>query len=320
MAVKPKKKPRRRRVSSGSRGLTPSDVGTKEMPDKIAQLTRDIEADGGKVLACYREPLGENWQLLAALPISKVKPTDFQRDLSDTHMKRLADKIDRLERYLDPITVVRTEDGEYLTPNGNHRRAAMSRLGAKSIIAMVIPDFDVAYQILALNTEKAYNLKEKSLEAIRMARTLADTFPSSTEEGYGAEFEEPYFLTLGLCYEKHKRFSGGAYSSVLRKTESFADDKISKSLKERQERAERVLKLDAGVAKKVEALKRQGLKSPYLKTFVVARINPLRFSPAKTADFDKTLEKMEDALEKLDPKKIQAHHLSGMAGAPIDDT
>ena len=50
----------------------------------------------------------------------------------------------------------------------------MRKLGAKSVIALVVPDAEVAFKILALNTEKAHNLKEKSLETIRMLRALAD--------------------------------------------------------------------------------------------------------------------------------------------------
>jgi ParB family chromosome partitioning protein len=37
----------------------------------------------------------------------------------------------------------------------------MRRLGARSIAALVVPNREVAWQILALNTEKAHNLKER---------------------------------------------------------------------------------------------------------------------------------------------------------------
>ena len=49
----------------------------------------------------------------------------------------------------------------------------MRKLGARTIIGLLVPDPDVAFKILALNTEKAHNVKEKSLETIRMARALA---------------------------------------------------------------------------------------------------------------------------------------------------
>ena len=86
-------------------------------------------------------------------PIDAVEPTPFQRDLSDTHHKRLADVINKTGRFLDPIITVSAPNGGFWTPNGRHRLEAMRRLGAKSISALVVPDREIAWQILALNTE-----------------------------------------------------------------------------------------------------------------------------------------------------------------------
>lgn len=313
----PKRK-RRKKHAPKSRGFSPQEVKGKEPTRAAADLGRLIVEDGGEILAYYQDPLGGHSQILAVVPLEKVKPTSFQRDLSEAHVKRLRDKIEKLDRYLDPITVVRSSEGEYLTPNGHHRTAAMTALGAKSIIAMVIPDFEIAYQILALNTEKAYNLREKSYEAIRLARQLSEWEKGAKESDYAEQFEEPAFLTLGACYEKKGNFSGGAYQSVLKKTESFLDEKMNEALKTRAEHAKRLLDLDFKVAKMVDKLKEKGLKSPYLKTFVVARINPLRFSKEKSPDFDKTLDKMEAGLEKMNPEKIEMRHLASLAGAPVE--
>jgi ParB family chromosome partitioning protein len=59
----------------------------------------------------------------------------------------------------------------------------------------VVPEAAAAYQILAMNTEKAHNLREKSLEVIRMYKELA-RLDDATEEIYALEFEEPAFITL----------------------------------------------------------------------------------------------------------------------------
>src|SRR5215469_511329 len=106
------------------------------------QLIRQIESDGGSVLAVYREPLGGHTQLFVALPIDKVEPTPFQRDVSDAHVRKLTVAMDRTRRYLDPIVAVRN-DGSYYTPNGNHRLTAMKELGAKTILALLVPDYKV---------------------------------------------------------------------------------------------------------------------------------------------------------------------------------
>ena len=123
---------------------------------------------------------------------------------------------------------------------------------------------------------------------------------------------------MGACYEKKGNFSGGAYQSILKKTEEFLDEKISKAIDLHESHAKRLLELDARVAKMVDKLKEKGLKSPYLKMFVVARINPLRFSKDPSPDFDKTLDKMEAGLEKMNPEKIEMRHLASLAGAPVE--
>ena len=271
-----KKTTRRKKAEAGSRGLDAAELGEGQAPDEVEALAKAVVGDGGSVLARYRDPLGGHWQLLAALPVERLEPSPFQRDLSATHAKRMTGVIDKLDRFLDPVIAVRTEAGEYWTPNGLHRLTAMKQLGAKSIVALLVPDFAVVYKILALNTEKAHNLKEKSLEVIRMARSLATLSSTAVETDYALEFEEPALLTVGVCYEKRPRFSGGAYNPILRKLEAFADTALAASIAVREARADKVLALDDAVAEVVAGLKARGFDSPYIKNFVVARINPLR--------------------------------------------
>ncbi len=229
-----------------------------------------------------------------------VAPTPYQRNLSETHVRKLEAVIGKLGRFLDPIIAVRAQSADagslYWTPNGHHRLSAMRTLGAKSIIAIVVPEAAAAYQILALNTEKAHNLREKALEVIRMYRELSK-LDDSTEEGYSLEFEEPALITLGLCYEERPRFSGGAYHPVLKRVDSFFSESLRAAMAVRQARAKRVLSLDDAIVQQVEALKAKGLTSPYLKSFVVARVNPIRFRPkdAEPLAFDEAIDRMMKA-------------------------
>jgi ParB family chromosome partitioning protein len=320
---KTKKAPSRRKKPAGrSSGLAAGELQSRAAPPEIADLARQIERDGGKILGAYCEPYGGRWVMLAALPIEQVEPTPYQRNLSDAHVRKLETVIGKLGRFLDPIIVVRAqksaEDGaRYWTPNGNHRLAAMRTLGAKCIVALLVPEETAAYQILALNTEKAHNLREKSLEVIRMVRELA-RLPGGSEESYALEFEEPAFITLGLCYEERPRFSGGAYHPVLRRADSFLKQPLDAALKVRTARAKSLLELDDLVVKQVEALKAKGLTSPYLRSFVVARINPLRFRPKDAAalGFDETMDRMTKAAAKFNPEKIKMEDLARSGGAP----
>jgi ParB family chromosome partitioning protein len=270
--------------SRSSRGLDAAEIALAMDDERITSLVAQVRERGGAPIGAYREPLSGSTVLVAALPLASVQPTPFQRDLSPTHTKRLAQKIDEAGSFLDPIIVVRGEDGEFCTPNGRHRLAAAKVLGLRQITALVSPDEGLAFRILALNTEKAHNLKDRSLEVIRMARALARREPRAKESDYAAQFEAPEFLTLGVLYAKDGRFAGGAYSSFLKKVDRFIDRTLAVSLREREGYASRLRDIDTQVRKVVKALEAKGFKSPYLRTFVVARINPVRFHRAKPGD------------------------------------
>ncbi len=324
---KTKKRPgvpkKRRKLTNKSTGLEAGVLLDAPIPAEVNALRESIEDDGGKVLASYREPFGGRWLVMAALPIEKVEPTPYQRNLSDAHVRKLESVIAKLGRFLDPIIVVRKEskDSEtrYWTPNGNHRLSAMRTLGAKSIVGIVVPEAAAAYQILALNTEKAHNLRERALEVIKMYQELA-LLDEATEETYALEFEEAALITLGLCYLERPRFSGGAYHPILRRADAFLKKPLQAALGIRQERAKTVMELDDLVVDKVEALKSKGLTSPYLKSFVVARINPLRFRPKDAAplSFDEVLDRMTKTAAKLNVDKVKMEDLAKSGGAPED--
>ena len=277
-------------------------------------LAANIGENGGAVLGTYLEPFGGTPVILAALPIDQVEPTPYQRDPSEPHVKRLMNVIEKLGRFLDPIICV-AQDGGYLTPNGNHRLQAMRKLGAKSVVALVVPDAQVAFKILALNTEKAHNLKEKSLETIRMLRALADEQGSREEREFAFEFEQPAFLTLGAAYEERPRLSGGAYNPVLRRIEDFLDERLSRALKERVRRAAVILAIDDEVGEIVAKLKKRGFTSPYLRPFVIARINPIRFSKSTEFDFDDVLGRMKKSAEKFNVDRVKQEDVVRAGGA-----
>src|SRR4051812_5677796 len=185
-----------------SRGLAAADVPIATDNPEVADLAALIIEAGGAPIGAYREPLGGRAIMIASLPLAAVQPTPFQRDLSPTHVKRLASKIDETGAFLDPLIVVRGEDGRLWTPNGRHRLAAAKVLGLKQITALISPNDQLAYRILALNTEKAHNLRDRALEVIRMARSLAKSRSTAKESQLTAEFESADLLTLGIVYEK----------------------------------------------------------------------------------------------------------------------
>ena len=302
-----------------SRGLSSAELMLGLDDALVAPVIEIIRKAGGAAIGAYRDPLGAHPLVLASVPLSAVQPTPFQRDLSPTHAKRLAQKIDETAVFLDPLIVVRGEDGRLWTPNGRHRLAAAKMLGLKQITVLISPEESLAYRILALNTEKAHNLKDKSLEVVRMARRLAANESGKREVDYAAHFEAAELLTLGLVYEKNSRFGGGAYSPFLKKVDRFSERGLRASLREREGYAARLSEIDAAVKRIVTGLQARGLKSPYLRNYVVARINPVRFHKAKKGDtrpalpIGQALTRMAANARKFDVSTVSSADLAWVA-------
>jgi len=323
----PRKKTTRKQKAD-SAGLEATQCGLEAGDESIAALESIIDDEGGLVVGRYKDPLGGHSLVTAILPINKIEPTPFQRDLSDTHHKRLADVISKTGRFLDPLVAITapkhapskkkaaaSSDGAaFWTPNGRHRLEAMRRLGAKAVTALVVPTREVAWQILALNTEKAHNLKEKALEVIRIYRNLMEEDDSLAEKGFSFYLEDPALVTLGVCYEKNGRFAGGAYHPILRRVEAFSDDPISDAIEEHEKLAKLTLEVEEKVSAAVAKLKEKGLVSPYLRSFVVARVNPLKWIQGELPSAEKVLTTMRDKAAKFDASKVKQDDLMKMGG------
>jgi ParB family chromosome partitioning protein len=319
MATAKKRAPAKRRPRKqkpGTRGIAPAEARLDSLSAEAQEVAGRIEKAGGHLLGSYNDPLGKQPVLVAILPIDSVEPTPFQRDLSQVHHRKLADVLDRTGMFLDPIIAV-TAPGEkgFWTPNGMHRLMAMRRLGARAITALVIPKREIAWQILALNTEKAHNLRDKALEVIRIYRNLAQESPGKAEKEFSYYLEEASLATMGLCYEKNPRFSGGVYNPFVRRLTEFSEEPLSRAMKQHEKRAAMLLELDERVVEVVQKLKARGFTSPYLKTFVVARSNPLRFmkEPPELEDLVRTI---RGKVERFNVDKVRQEDIVASGGAP----
>ncbi len=315
-AAEPKKPgtKKRRGVSLTPTSLAPADVPLGEAPPELAAA---IGAAGGAVIGAYREPLGGHTLVFAALPVDKVEPTPFQRDVSDAHVRKLTVAMDKTRRFLDPVIAIHEGD-KFWTPNGNHRLTALKELGANAVVALVVPERKVAYQILALNIEKAHNLRERAIEVVRMYRDL-QKFDDRKESECALEFEEPLLVTLGFAYEKRPRLSGGAYGPILKKVDGWIEAPLAKASEEREKRAALVLELDDAVSEAVAKLKARGLVSPYLKAFVVARINPLRFIKGDPPPLHELFPSMAKRARGMKTDGVKVEDLARTGGAPEEE-
>src|SRR3990167_4042111 len=288
-------------------------------PSREAQaLAAQVERDGGRGLAVYQEPVGGHWQPFCPLPRTQREASPDQRDPSPTHVKRLTEAVKRLDRFVDPIVAVSPRPGVYWTPNGNHRRAVLDKLKVDVIPAILVVEREVVFEVLPLNVEKAHNLKEKSLEVIRMYRALAKEEPASTEEAWAFQFESPHFITLGLLYEENRRFAGGAFAPILRRVDKFLKLALPKGLEERGERADLVREADEALGDVVQKIRKRGINHPYVKNYVLARTTPLSRARKTLPHFDQTFKKLRENLKAFDVSRVRYDEIqrSAIMGAP----
>ena len=243
-----------------------------------------IEAAGGAVLATYREPLGGHVHAARGAADRQVEPTPFQRDLSDAHAKRLTPS-DRQARALP-----RPDHRGARRRRGTGRRTAAT--GSTAMKALGREDDHGArrprarrspYKILALNIEKAHNLREKSLEVIRMYRELPRATTARERlrarvRGAGARHAR---LLLRAARPLRRRRLPADPAQV----DGFLDDAARRGASTvREARAAQVLQSSTTRSpRRSRSSRSAGLTSPYLKAFVVARVNPLRFMKARAA-------------------------------------
>lgn len=292
----------------------------KEPPREAQALEAQVERDGGRVLAVYQEPVGGHWQIFCLLPRERCEASPYQRDLSPAHVKRLTEAVKRLDRFVDPIVAISPRPGVYWTPNGNHRRAVLDKLKADAVPAILVVEKEVVFEVLPLNVEKAHNLKEKSLEVIRMYHALAKDEPGTTEEAWAFQFESAHFITLGLLYEQNRRFAGGAFAPILRRVDKFLKLTLPKGLEERTERADLVREADAALGEVVQKIKKRGINHPYVKNYVLARTTPLTRARKTLPPFDQTFKKLRENLKAFDVSKVRYDEIqrSAIMGASAE--
>lgn len=135
---------------------------------------------------------------------------------------------------------------------------------------------------------------------------------------YQRDLSKPHAkrLTLGLLYERHPRFAGGAFSPILRRVDRFLRSGLTKAYEERERRAEEVEAADKVLSDLVARIKKRGITHPYIKNFVLARCNPLTRARKSVPGFQETFEKLRQALERFDVDRVRVEDIARAALIP----
>jgi len=272
-------------------------------------VIKELEAQGVNILVVYNEPYGGHEQIFAMMPIDMIKSAPFQRELSQLHVRKLADAIAKVGRFLDPIIVVKSSNGEFWTPNGHHRKEAASILGLKEIPAILLLEEDAGRYVLAMNVEKAHTVKDRSLEVIKLYEELLEKKPEKEEREFEDIFESGAYATLGLIYKEQEKFHGSAYESLLRRIDFLLDQPLRDAYEVRKERARLVKEVDQIASEVVQKMREKGVNHPFLWQAVIGSANPIKRKRIVEETFEEVMEKLKENLQKLSEEDVMSETL-----------
>ena len=314
----PPRKRRKKAAEAASRGLAAADLASGSPSPEASALRAAVEADGGLPLSPLPRPAR---RALAAPRRAADRPRRAHavpaRPLGGA--RRAARARDRRARTV-PRPDHRRAHGRRA---GTGRRTATTgspRCGArarKSIVALVVPETEVAYQILALNTEKAHNLREKALEVIRMARELAGRGDAAPETQYALEFEEAALPHPRRLLREERPVSRRRLPSRPQARGRVPGGAARRGARNPRGARRALLELDEAVTDGDARARRSAASRA--RTCAPSSSRGSTRSASTRGDkpsFDATLDKMIGAAKKFKPESVKAEHVARAAGAP----
>ena len=263
-----------------------------------------------------KEPLFGYMQEVVIVPIENLKVIEVQRKPSSYHVRRLAESMRKIG-FTTPVIAVREKDGNsYIIIDGQHRLLAAKEVGIKEISCIVIPE-KYAHDLMELNIEKQMSLRERAYVALNVYRMYLEEDSSINEDDPRIldSIEFPYYVTLGIAYEKNQKLFGSAYESLLRRLDRFLSLPLANAIKEREKKAQIVLEVDDVTRQAVEKVKEIGISHPFLYREVVSFCSPI----GRKRKIEETLEdvfgKLKNNLMRLveEPERIRTHKFSEIA-------
>lgn len=248
----------------------------------------------------FKEPTKGDKFKFKIIPIEKLDVVSHQRKPSEYHVKHLISSIERIGFIVPLIVYEDKEKGEYIILDGQHRFLAAKQIGIKNLPVIVVPE-KLAKLMMNLNIEKELNIREKSYVALNIYRDYLNSSPDIIESDpiITDSIENAYYVTLGIAYEKLEKFSGSSLESIMKKCDFFLDEKISKAIEIREQRAEKVMNAFYIIKSIAQKIKELGKWHPFVYQQIVSFANPYK-RKRTTIDFDELFSKFIENLKKAE--------------------
>ena len=254
---------------------------------------------GEQIITRYEEPISSKKLVFTILNIDDIQIHDYERTISEEHLKKLMAAISKTGVYIDPITVFKDNRGKYFVLNGQHRLLAMKRLGYEQIPCIIFDDPEIAKNIIALNTEKAPDIRDMAKESKSIYMEYLENYPQEPETIAG-KYIEAYYVTCGFAYEKMEKFGGSVLETLMRKVDLFTEHPLKQAVKIRQKRADKLIQIYNKIIEVEQELKEKDIWHPFIRKEIFSHINPYKRLRVIPDDFDQVIEKLVYNLENFD--------------------
>ncbi|BCS91217.1 MAG: nucleoid occlusion protein [Candidatus Micrarchaeota archaeon] len=237
--------------------------------------------------------------------IDEMEVVDTQRRPSKQNVEALINSISKIG-FITPIIVFK-DNSRYFIIDGQHRFLAARQLGITKLPVIIVPK-SIKDLLLNLNTEKEPNIRERSYIALNVYRNYMKLNPDIKESDpiVFDSIQEPYFVTLGIAYEKDMHLAGSSIATVIKKADGLIDKDINEAYKEREHRADLVLTANQIIKEIVEDIRAKGAWNPFVYQSIISHTNPYKKKRKIGESFDDLMKEFISKLNALkeDPTPI----------------
>ena len=203
------------KAEAGSVGLTADEVATGSPPARSAKLQR---RDRGAPAARRSRRIASRSAATGSRSPRSRSTRSSRRRISASCRRRTPigspTVIPKVGRFLDPVIAV--PDGDtFISPNGMHRLSALG--AARREDGRRARDARARDRVPHPRAQHREGAQPQGQGARGHPHGARDRRRRTTrsETDVAFELEQPSLVTIGVCYEKNPRFSGGAYNSVV---------------------------------------------------------------------------------------------------------
>lgn len=248
----------------------------------------------------YSEPILNSKCEFKLIPLSQLKLSQFQRDLSKPLVKALSQSLTR--GFVGVVIVYKEDEEEYIVLDGQHRIEALKPLVSSDIeIPSIVVQKKYMFQPLLYNVEKADNTKDLCLKIFREYEWFVENQPNSIESDvfHVVTLGRPHLLSLAYAFGVCDLDSPSLVDIIAKKFDGFLKEEIFEARKIRVERGQLLTDLE---------IKVKGICSDYnvrdfnLRKSVISRTSMKLWGRSRTnvEDFKTGLDMLMSAIDESD--------------------